>query len=49
VSSHSLHIEAGRLAKPTATSLNDRKCLCSNSLKDHCESHFTYECTFYTD
>jgi hypothetical protein len=47
VSSHRLHIEAGRWTKPTRTPISDRKCITCNKVED--EYHFIIECVMYID
>ena len=47
VSSHRLHIEAGRWAKPISIPLNERKCSICQQLED--EYHFVLECSIYND
>ena len=47
MSSHKLHIEAGRWHKPQSISLNERKCLNCNNIED--EFHFILECTRYNE
>ena len=47
MSSHRLHIEAGRWHKPQSIPLNERKCLNCNNIED--EFHFILECTRYNE
>jgi hypothetical protein len=47
VSSHRLHIEAGRWTKLTRTPISDRKCITCNKVED--EYHFIIECVMYID
>ena len=47
VSSHRLHIEAGRWTRPLSTPISDRKCARCNTIED--EYHFVMECVMYTD